>query len=373
MLPESLDETYERILKAINKANQRHAHRLLQCLTVAIRPLRVEELAEVLAVNVNAEGIPELNADWRWENQEEAILSACSSLVSIITDNGSRVVQFSHFSVKEFLTSDRLASSTEEVSQFYIPVEPSHVILAQACLSVLLSLDHHMDYASSKKIPLVRYAAEHWVKHAEVGNVELHMKDTLDYFFSTEKPHFSVWVQIQDVDKILRFYMSSPPDGVSTSAFPLYFAAKRGFCGLVERLIAKHPEHVNHWCGDYGSPLHASVLGGHIEVSQLLVACGADINSHFEMQDNWTPLHIASREGHLKIVKWLLDCGADANFKTNLGCTPPHFAAAFGHLDIARILLGHNAGVNSQDDENGSSLLVLHRAFGGPGNQVAIM
>jgi hypothetical protein len=39
-LPETLDETYERVLKEINKANWDHAHRLLQCLTIAVRPLR---------------------------------------------------------------------------------------------------------------------------------------------------------------------------------------------------------------------------------------------------------------------------------------------------------------------------------------------
>ena len=50
-LPETLDETYERVLRDINRANRDHALHLLQCLTVAIRPLRVEELAEVLAVD----------------------------------------------------------------------------------------------------------------------------------------------------------------------------------------------------------------------------------------------------------------------------------------------------------------------------------
>jgi hypothetical protein len=53
-LPETLDETYERVLREINKANREHAHRLLQCLTVAIRPLRVEELAEVLAIDFDS-------------------------------------------------------------------------------------------------------------------------------------------------------------------------------------------------------------------------------------------------------------------------------------------------------------------------------
>ena len=47
-LPESLDETYERVLKGIPRTNQSHVRRFLQCLVVAIRPLRVDELAEIL-------------------------------------------------------------------------------------------------------------------------------------------------------------------------------------------------------------------------------------------------------------------------------------------------------------------------------------
>src|SRR5712692_6467479 len=84
-LPESLDETYERVLKEIKKPNRDHARRLLQCLVVAIRPLRVEELAEVLAVDFDdGEGIPRWNPNWRWEDQEEALLFACSSLIVIV-------------------------------------------------------------------------------------------------------------------------------------------------------------------------------------------------------------------------------------------------------------------------------------------------
>ena len=99
-LPESLDETYERVLKEIKKPNRDHARRLLQCLVVAVRPLRVDELAEVLAVDFgDAEGIPKLNPDWRWEDEEQALLTSCSSLIAIIETDYSRVVQFSHFSV----------------------------------------------------------------------------------------------------------------------------------------------------------------------------------------------------------------------------------------------------------------------------------
>ena len=119
-LPETLDETYERILRDINKTIRVHAHRLLQCLTVAVRPLCVAELAEVLAVDFGTAshgGTSKLNTDWRWEDQKHAVLSSCSSLISVVGDEDSQVVQFSHFSVKEFLTSSRLADSSADIDR----------------------------------------------------------------------------------------------------------------------------------------------------------------------------------------------------------------------------------------------------------------
>ncbi|KAH9166809.1 hypothetical protein EDB89DRAFT_1857067, partial [Lactarius sanguifluus] len=135
-LPKSLDETYERVLKEIGMANRDHARRLLQCLTAAARPLRVEELAEILALDFGeVEGAtPKLNEDWRWEDRQRAVLSTCSSLVTQVDDGNSRIIQFSHFSVKEFLTSDRLATSNGDASYFHIIPEHAHTTLAQACL-----------------------------------------------------------------------------------------------------------------------------------------------------------------------------------------------------------------------------------------------
>jgi ankyrin repeat domain-containing protein 50 len=130
-LPKSLDDTYERVLKGIAEENQDDVHRLLQCLVVATRPLRAEELAEVLAINFNGpEGIPNLNPEWRWGDQEEALQAACSSLIAIVNTGRSRVVQFSHFSVKEFLTSPRLTDSSSDVSRYGArPHDPRTILL----------------------------------------------------------------------------------------------------------------------------------------------------------------------------------------------------------------------------------------------------
>jgi hypothetical protein len=118
-LPDTLDETYERMLRGINKAQKDNAHRLLQCLAIAVRPLRVEELAGLLAFDFQTSssgGIATLKEDWRWDDEEGAILSTCSSLITFVHDGDSRVVQFSHFSVKEYLASPRLAQSHGDVS-----------------------------------------------------------------------------------------------------------------------------------------------------------------------------------------------------------------------------------------------------------------
>ena len=193
-LPASLDETYERVLKEIGLTNRDHAHRLLQCLAVAIRPLRVEELAEILALDFNlAEGAtPVLNKDWRWEDRQRAVLSTCSSLITLVDDGDSRIIQFSHFSVKEFLTSNRLATSKGDVSHFHIIPEPAHTTLAQACLGVLLQLDGSSNkYQVERNDPLAIYTSRHWVEHAQFGLVSSRIEDGMRRLFDPAKPHFA--------------------------------------------------------------------------------------------------------------------------------------------------------------------------------------
>jgi len=133
-LPESLDKTYECMLKEIKRPNRGHAQCLVQCLIVAVWPLHIDELAEVLAVGFNdEEGVLKLKPDWYWEDKEQVLLSSCSSLILIINIEESCFVQFSHFSVKEFLTSPCLATSSQDVSWYHIALETAHVVLAQSC------------------------------------------------------------------------------------------------------------------------------------------------------------------------------------------------------------------------------------------------
>jgi hypothetical protein len=381
-LPESLDETYERILKEIGKPNQRLAHRLLQCLVTAVRPLQVKELAEVLAFDFNTEGIPKLNLGWRWEDQEEAVMSACSSLVMIVKDGDSRVVQFSHFSVKEFLTADRLAEPMRDVSRYHIRLEAAHTILVRACLGVLLQLDDRIDRDSMKSFPLARYAAQYWTTHARIENVSSRIKDGMECLFDADKPHFATWLWIYNEDKDQRDRSMSTMRPEKPEAVPLYYAAMFGFRDLAEHLIAEHPQHVTVRGGEEVTPLHVAASAGHPDILSLLIEHGADMNGQgiygdtllhrasqnarleagqlllnrgadIDVQNDYknTALIYATALGHAEFARMLLERGAMIDARGGGGRTPLHFAAVNGQIGAVRLLLEHGADVNVRDEE----------------------
>ena len=364
-LPTSLDETYERVLKEIESTGQgRHARRLLHCLTVAMRPLQVEELAEVLTFDLDvAKGeIPRFHPEWRWEDQEQAVLSACSSLIAVVVGDNSRVIQFSHFSVKEYLTSDRLATATGDVSRYHIVSEAAHLILARACHGALLNLDGHFnkecDGTNDKggdenieNIPLFKYAAEYWPFHALVGDVSSHLKDTMETIFDLNKPYFLAWIKMHDLHYFNEDYWDLGEDRLRPrlKPKPLYYAAMCGFYDLAQHLVVKYPEQVNDPGGNYASPLVAALSKNCFKVAELLLEHGA--HAHVRGDPPLCRVIDFSDDARVGSVQLLLRHGAYVNAGRENLRMPLHFAARVGCPLVAQILLEHGADVHIRDNE----------------------
>jgi ankyrin repeat protein len=413
-LPGDLDATYERILEKIPSVNRVYTHRLLQCLTVAARPLEVEELAEVLAIEFDViGGIPKLTEDFRWENQEQAVLSACSSLVIIVNYRGSRRVQFSHFSVLEFLSSDRLANSdSSALSYYYIQRESAHTVMAQACLGALLRLGDHMDKGTIESYPLADYAGEFFAAHAKAGEVLSKINNGVDNLLDPDKPHLNTWLWLQSFDWDSQ-YFDLNPDSISDfgeqhsdqsnseypiyppRVSPLYYTLLFGHTCLAKYIIRNRPRdlgatdmygrtalHIAAFKSDFDvvqmlvdiahiavnsrdkkdcTPLHYAMHDGdqesHDDVSlcaERLLERGADV----EAQNNRgsTPLHLAASKTSEKSVRLLIKNGAMINLQNNKSQTALHKASRHGHLDIVRLLLDHKADIDLQDNHGSTPL-----------------
>jgi ankyrin repeat protein len=368
-LPETLDETYERILRQIPKSNQVYAHRLLQCLSVALRPLCVDELAEVLAIDFSVTGgIPKVDEHMRWEDQEQAVLSACSSLISVIEYRGSCLVQFSHFSVREFLMSDRLAASNADTLQYHhIHPRLAHTIMAQACLAVLLHLDKKMDTETIENYPLAKYAGYHLGAHTEFEDVLSHIMDGMDVVLDPDKPHFDMWVWLQigdwEREKWHNFCLTGEEPSRSAGWYrmpqyppqvsPLYYVAALGQLSLAKHVISKRPQDLHTKDAEGCTPLHIAVLAGNVEVSQLLLSLSHPINSHVPYIKGYNLLHMAAWKGHFKITRMLLEHDESmkllVNTPNNYGQTPLHLASTHDHASIVALLLKFGADMETRD------------------------
>ena len=209
-MPETLDKTYDQILSKVKAENYQLATKLLRWLTFSTRPLRLEEIAEVVAIDFNSS--PPFDLDKRFENPRD-ILEICSSLVSVegvgsrcrshdemdidndadenadsYSDSWSDTnvggmktktrnkherhrkaeIRLAHFSVKEYLVSDRIQHGPSFA--YSLEEEISNESIAQDCLVYLLHLiepDTWRSKSTMVKYPLARYAARYWFDHIQ--------------------------------------------------------------------------------------------------------------------------------------------------------------------------------------------------------------
>lgn len=123
----------------------------------------------------------------------------------------------------------------------------------------------------------------------------------------------------------------------------------------VARLLIEHGAQINLEDEDGFTPLHDALSWCSIEIAELLIINGADINSKTKaavshssddledfVDSGMTPLHLASYCNSIEIADLLIEHGADVNAKTSKGFTPLEIAKVV-NLEYADYLRHHGA------------------------------
>jgi hypothetical protein len=105
---------------------------------------------------------------------------------------------------------------------------------------------------------------------------------------------------------------------ITKAKSPLYYSVLCGFYDLVKHLAIKHPQHVNAICGRYRFPLFAALSEDHIEVAELLLEHGANVDaSGNDGKDHTAQGALTPQRNLVNIVK--------VSTQTRRGCECPRW------------------------------------------------
>jgi len=379
-LPQTLDETYSRILVRIPEGRREKAIRLLQYLAYSERPLTIEEAVDALAIR----NTPRVQFDPKYRLPcPDEITRFCPSLVSLITRESDtekvKELELAHFSVKEYLISGKLPESFRgNFSEVFARGQITRCSLAY--LSCLNEEDSIPELAA--QFPLARYSARYWMDHARLSETLDDVGESIMHFFENKIAYtscgrlFNPDYPWQDSQLAIHPF----------TAHPLYTASLKGLYVIVQKLLDKGAD-INARAGRYGTALHAASLNGHEKIVQLLLERGADINAwsiHYcsalkaassnshekiaqlllergTITNTWSiyysrALRAASSNGHEKIVQLLLERGAVIYPLGHGKGTALQAASSNGHEKIVQLLLERGADINAQSVYYGCAL-----------------
>lgn len=165
-----------------------------------------------------------------------------------------------------------------------------------------------------------------------------------DFFKAFEFDH------VQEVQRLLLRGMD--PNTPNELGVPALAVATRLGAGKSALLLAKHPQtQVNVVNTADESPLMLAALHNQLEVAQVLIDRGAEIN-----RKGWTPLHYAATKGHIVMMRLLLDNSAYIDAESPNGTTPLMMAAYYGTPMAVKLLLEEGADPTPRNQSHVNAL-----------------
>ncbi|KAJ5503361.1 NACHT nucleoside triphosphatase [Penicillium fimorum] len=330
-LPQTLNETYQRMIASIPMGRKNDAIRLLQFLVHSKEPLKLAEAKEVIATPIES-GSQGFNIKRRLFCVTD-ILGYCPGLLTVFHASEAEL-HLAHFSVKEYL----LGENDFTIATASIPI-------TRTCLTYLTDING-TDSEIRRDFPLARYAAKTWTRHAAIAQASEEIVRATVTFLERETT-FQRWAHLYQGD----IFWDTEPGPASGSR--IYYASFDGLVAPVKELIGNGAD-VNAKGGRYGNALQAASYRGHQEIITLLLDKGADVNAKGAYYS--TALQAASAAGYQEIVTLLLDKGADVNAEGGRYGNALQAASAKGYQEIVTLLLDKGADVNAQGGRYSNAL-----------------
>jgi ankyrin repeat protein len=151
------------------------------------------------------------------------------------------------------------------------------------------------------------------------------------------------------------------PFSAVSSNSPVADAAQRSDIEAVRTLLKQGAE-VTASQGDGMAALHWAALNGNVDMAQILLYAGANLNATTRI-GGYTPLLLAAKNGNPSLVEMLLNAGADVRSVTTSGITPVMLAAASGNAAAVQVLLDHGSDANVSEKTYGQTALMLAAAL----------
>ncbi|EQB55667.1 hypothetical protein CGLO_04371 [Colletotrichum gloeosporioides Cg-14] len=406
-LPQTLDDTYERMLLAIPPAFQDYARQMLMLLCCAKRHLTVQELIYGMAVDLdpivsNSDDTDSKDAnsthigsgnlfldkhlplavfkDKRKLHDADAVVEVCPGLIELYEGwdanrEETLCVRIAHFSVQEYLKSDRI-KRRENVAHYHMREQDMNTQATRICLAILDKFDESaalqandtsltsvgpLDFHIKRIFPWACYAANFWPDHfrenkeipPEAVSAMLRLRPyalriSASYggggFFGYNPLQFATHYGLSSVVFVLLREPTTDINEIKCGTTALIIAAKARDMELVRCFLHRDAD-VNA-CD--GGALMAAAQTGHVEMAKLLIDYGAEVNA----SGGWA-LQTAILYDQFEITQLLLEHGAEINAHGGRALTT---AAETGHVKIAKLLLDHGAEVNASGGDYGAAL-----------------
>lgn len=333
-LPNDLSQTFTRILARSGVAGQLYQRRILELVTVAHRPLQVEELRVALSV------VP---GNTTWDpaillNDIYSTLGCCGSLVTV--DEEELTIRLVHHSVKQFLltgfnVSTSIGFTTADANRTVAGIIVTYLNYGvfETQLSTIVVPQIMIGSAPSRIICSTLESS------GSVRNLALKLLQ------SKRAPNYDVGKTLAEASKLFKsgsldeFHFYSYAKSYWQQHILCTFELEPVIYNLLLRLLEKRI--VDTSMRDNGGRTllsHAAENGNEAVVKLLLGMGKADIDSRDT--SGRTSLSRAAENGHEAVAKLLLEMGkADVDAKDTYGQTPLRWAAENGHEAVVKLLL----------------------------------